>query len=116
MKQKDKKKKKKKRAKKKSKKKSKERAKEEKTKEEVLPGPSLEQWQKESLEDAGPGNAGCALRLKPGHARVAPGKVACVDCRLRDPPGVREAGLCSGRSSWGSSLLPATEPHSGTRL
>lgn len=40
--------------KKKSKKKSKERAKEEKAKGEAVPGPSLEQWQKESLVDSGP--------------------------------------------------------------
>ncbi|XP_030358327.1 ADP-ribosylation factor-like protein 6-interacting protein 4 isoform X4 [Strigops habroptila] len=48
------KKKKKKRIKKKSKKKSKEKAKEEKAKGESVPGPSLEQWQKESLVDSGP--------------------------------------------------------------
>lgn len=56
MKQKDKKKRKKqkKKIKKKSKKKAKERAKEEKAKGEEVPGPSLEQWQKESGVDPGP--------------------------------------------------------------
>uniref|UniRef100_A0A8C0VVW2 ADP-ribosylation factor-like protein 6-interacting protein 4 n=2 Tax=Cyanistes caeruleus TaxID=156563 RepID=A0A8C0VVW2_CYACU len=55
VKQKDKKKrKKKKKIKKKSKKKAKERAKEEKAKAEEAPGPSLEQWQKESVVDSGP--------------------------------------------------------------
>uniref|UniRef100_A0A8C4KI28 ADP-ribosylation factor-like protein 6-interacting protein 4 n=1 Tax=Dromaius novaehollandiae TaxID=8790 RepID=A0A8C4KI28_DRONO len=53
VKQKDKKRKKK-RIKKKLKKKSKERAKEERAKGEAVPGPSLEQWQKEALADSGP--------------------------------------------------------------
>lgn len=53
-KQKDRKKKKKKRIKKKTKKKSKEGAKEEKAKGEAVLGPSLEQWQKETLVDSGP--------------------------------------------------------------
>lgn len=99
MKQKDKKKrkKKKKKIKKKSKKKAKERAKEEKTKGEEVPGPSLEQWQKESVVDSGPGNDALSLLLGPGHtgAVLVPFHGGCL----------REAGLCTGRSPRFSSLL-----------
>lgn len=83
MKQKDKKKrkkKKKKKIKKKSKKAAKERAKEEKAKGEEVPGPSLEQWQKESGVDSGPGKDALSLPvhtgvvLVPFHAGLGTGR------------------------------------------
>lgn len=75
--------------KKKSKKKAKEKTKEEKAKGEEVPGPSLEQWQKESVVDSGPGNEALSLLLEPVLVPFHPG---CL----------REAGL----GSWLSPLSP----------
>lgn len=82
MKQKDKRKrkKKKKKIKKKSKKKAKERAKEEKGKGEEVPGPSLEQWQKESVVDSGPGNDDAlSLLQEPVHTGVVLVPFCCMN-------------------------------------
>jgi len=107
-----KKKKKKKRIKKKSKKKSKEKAKEEKAKGDAVPGPSLEQWQKESLVDSGPGNDGLSLLLKPGHMSEQHAGEGCLHVALPGTPErcLRESGLHTGGSykddeGTGASLL-----------